>query len=78
MLPKAWREQERFWKVWWLWGAPIHAVWWTVYIDLWTSGLAPEPFLLLTVWFWSVLAGVFAAVFAALSFLVLRGVALRG
>jgi hypothetical protein len=61
MLLKAWRGQERFWKVWWLWGVPIHAVWWTVYIDLWMSGLAPEPFLLLTVWFWPILAGVFAA-----------------
>jgi hypothetical protein len=61
MLLKALRGQERFWKVWWFWGVPIHAIWWTVYIDLWTSGLAPEPFMLLSVWLWPVLAGVFAA-----------------
>jgi hypothetical protein len=60
MLLKAWRGQERFWKVWWLLGVPLNVAWWTFYIDLWTKGLAPEPFLLLIVWFWPVLKGLLA------------------
>jgi hypothetical protein len=66
MLLKAWRGEERFWKVWWLLGVPLHVLWWTVWFDLWVSGLAPETFLLMTVWFYPgmllVLAG-FAALF---------------
>jgi len=60
MFRKAWRGEERFWKVWWLLGVPIHLAWWFVYLDLWTSGVAPESFLLLTVWFWPGMLGVFA------------------
>jgi hypothetical protein len=52
MLLKAWRGEERFWKVWWLLGVPLQALWWTVWFDLWKSGLAPEHFVLIAVWFW--------------------------
>jgi hypothetical protein len=65
MLLKAWRGQERLWKVFWLLGVPLNAAWWTLYADVWTSGLAPEPFLRVNLWFWPVLEGLLAA-FAAL------------
>ncbi len=42
MLLKVWRGKERFWKVWWLLGVPLHVAWWTLYFDLCASGLAPE------------------------------------
>ena len=65
MLLKAWRGEERFWKVWWLLGMPLHVVWWTVWFDLWTSGLVHETFFLITVWFWPGMLGALA-VFAGL------------
>ncbi|WP_244850761.1 MULTISPECIES: hypothetical protein [unclassified Caballeronia] len=61
MLRKAWRGEERFWKVWWLLGLPIHLAWWAVYLYLWGTGVAPEAFLLITIWFWPGTLGLFAA-----------------
>ncbi|MDR5740830.1 MULTISPECIES: hypothetical protein [unclassified Caballeronia] len=61
MLRKAWRGEERFWKVWWLLGLPLHLAWWAVYLYLWGTGVAPEPFLLITIWFWPGMLGLFAA-----------------
>jgi hypothetical protein len=75
MLLKAWRGQERLWKVWWLLGVPLHVVWWTLYIDLWLSGLAPESFLLITVWVWPVLRALliaYAALYLAWCFVAWR------
>ncbi|MDR5799590.1 hypothetical protein [Caballeronia sp. LZ001] len=61
MLPRAWRGEERFWKVLWLLGLPLHLAWWALYLYLLSSGLAPETFLLLTIWFWPGTLALFAA-----------------
>lgn len=61
MLRKAWRGEERFWKVWWLLGVPFHLAWWALYLWIWRSGIAPETFLLISTWFWPGLLALFAA-----------------
>jgi hypothetical protein len=67
MLLKVWRGEERLWKVFWLLGVPLNVAWWTFYVDLWSRGLAPESFLLVSIWFWPVLL-IALAVYAALYF----------
>jgi hypothetical protein len=75
MLLKAWRGEERFWKIWWFFGVPLQAAWWTAYFYFWSGTLAPETLFLLTVWFWPVALyglAIFAVLFLIWSVLAWR------